>query len=251
MWSHSSARIDDTILRSLTSLVGRSAAFDDVMEILSHGSPTIGALVMTIFWWYWFRQSNPATTQRTHEHLLCTMIAAAAALFVARALALTLPFRVRPRFEPALHLTWPTAPDSLMFVDWSAFPSDHAVMFSALAVGLCFISLRVGLAILLSAVLIVSLPRVYYGIHYPTDVIAGLGMGALIAYCANASVVNRQLAGRILPWERRSPQAFYAALFVVSLEFATMFETVRSAAHAAFHLGGRMLAAVLARLAGP
>lgn len=250
MWSNSSTRIDDIVLRSLTALIGRSAAFDDIMEILSHGSFAIGALVMTIFWWYWFRQSNPATTQRTREHLLCTMIASAAALFVARALALTLPFRLRPRFEPALHLVWPAAPDSLMFMDWSAFPSDHAVMFSALAVGLCFVSLRVGLVLLLLAVLIVSLPRVYYGIHYPTDVIAGLGLGALFGYCGNASAVSRRFAGRMLLWERRWPQGFYAALFVVTLEFATMFDGVRSAAHAAFHIGGRMLAAILAGLSG-
>ncbi|HXC09650.1 MAG TPA: phosphatase PAP2 family protein [Steroidobacteraceae bacterium] len=235
MWSSTATRIDDIILGPLTSLVGHSAIVDGAMEILSHGNITNGAFVMTIFWWYWFRQSDPVSTQRTHEHLLCTMIASAAALFVARALALTLPFRLRPRFEPTLHLIWPAAPDSMIFVDWSAFPSDHAVMFSALAVGLWFVSWRLGLALLFFAVFIVSLPRVYYGMHYPTDVLAGVGLGALIGYCANASAANRRLAGRMLLWGRRSPQGFYAALFVVTFEFATMFESARWAAHAAFH----------------
>jgi undecaprenyl-diphosphatase len=250
MWSNSGTRIDDFILRPLTSLAGHSPVVDGAMEMLSHGSPTYAGFVMAVFWWYWFRQSDPATTQRTHEALLCTMIASAAGLFVARTLALTLPFRLRPRFEPALHLIWPAAPDSLMFVDWSAFPSDHAVMFSALAVGLCFVSLRMGMALLLLAVLFVSLPRVYYGIHYPTDVIAGVAMGALFGYCANAIAVSRRLAGRILLWERRSPRGFQTALFVVTFEFATMFDGVRWAARTAVHLGARMLAGVIAALSG-
>ena len=236
MWSNFATRIDDALIGPVNSLIGRFATFDGFMEVLGHGDVASGAFVMSIFWWYWFRQSDPPTTQRTREHLLCTMIAATAALFVARALALTLPFRLRPRFDPALQLNWPAAPDSLMFVDWSAFPSDHAVMFTALTVGLCFVSLRMGLALLLFSLLVVSLPRVYYGVHYPTDIFAGLGLGALFGYCANASAVSRRLTARILLWERRSPQGFYAVLFVVTLEFATMFDAARSAARAAFHL---------------
>jgi len=246
MWSNSFTRIDEFILPWLTSLSGRSAIFDSVMANLPRAEQTNGALVISIFWWYWFRQTDPATAQRTREHLLCTMLAAAVGLFTARFLAAILPFRMRPRFEPALHLVWPATPTSLSLVDWSAFPSDHAVMFSALAVGLCFVSRRVGMAVLLFAILIVSFPRVYFGIHYPTDILAGVALGALAAYCMNGVAVRRQFASRALLWEHRSPQAFYFGLFIISYEFATMFISVRHAAQAAF----RMLAAVLATLSG-
>ena len=197
---------------------------------------TNGALIISIIWWYWFRQSDRATTQRTREQLLGTMFAAGVGLFAARFLAATLPFRLRPRFEPGLHLVWPDAPTSLGLVDWSAFPSDHAVMFSALAVGLCFVSWRMGLAALVYAILIVSFPRVYFGIHYPTDIIAGLALGALVAYCTNGVAVRRQLFGRVLLWEQRSPQVFYVGLFVVTFQFATMFNSVRQGARAVFRL---------------
>ena len=250
MWSNSATRIDDSILLALTSLVGRSAAFDGAMEGLSHASLANGVFVMTIFWWYWFRQSAPATTRRTREQLLGAMIAAVAGLFVARVMAQTLPFRLRPRFEPALHLAWPAAPDALSFVDWSAFPSDHAVMFSALAVGLWFVSWRAGLALLLFAVFIVSLPRVYYGLHYPTDIFAGMALGALFAYGMNGIPASRGIAGRLVLLEHRSPRGFQTALFVVAFEFATMFNGVRSIAREAFQLGGRLLAAALAGLSG-
>jgi len=243
MWSNSFTRIDEIILAWLTSLPGRSATFDNLMVHLTHGEQSNGALIMSIFWWYWFRQSDPSTTQRTREHLTCTMFAAAVGLFAARFLAATLPFRLRPRFEPALHLVWPAAPSSLSLVDWSAFPSDHAVMFSALAVGLCFVSWRVGSAALLYAIVIVSFPRVYFGIHYPTDIIAGVALGALVAYCMNAAAVRRQLVSRVLLWERRSPQVFYVGLFVITFQFATMFNSVRQGVRAAFQLLAAALSA--------
>jgi undecaprenyl-diphosphatase len=236
VWSNSFTRIDDFILAWLTSLPGRSTTFDGLMTQLPRGEQTNGMLIISIFWWYWFRQSDPATTQRTREHLLGTMFAAAVGLFAARFLAATLPFRLRPRFEPGLHLVWPAAPTSLSLVDWSAFPSDHAVMFSALAIGLCFVSWRMGLAALVYAIVIVSFPRVYFGIHYPTDIIAGLALGALVAYCMNGVAVRRQLFGRVLLWEQRSPQAFYVGLFVVTFQFATMFNSVRQGARAVFRL---------------
>ncbi len=153
---------------------------------------------------------------------------------------------VNPRFEPALHLVWPEKPASLTLVDWSAFPSDHAVMFSALAVGLCFVSWRMGLATLLFSLLIVSFPRVYFGIHYPTDILAGAALGALAAYGVNGAAARRQLASRVLRWEHRSPQAFYVGLFITSFQFATLFSSVRQYARAAF----RLLAAAVATLSG-
>jgi undecaprenyl-diphosphatase len=244
------ARIDDVIVRWLTSMVGRCTIVDETIEILSHGELTKGAFVMSIFWWYWFRQTDRATALRTREYLVCTMLAAVVGLFAARILALTLPFRVRPRFEPALDLVWPAAPASSSFVDWSSFPSDHAVMFSALGSGLCFLSWRIGLAVLCIAIFVVSFPRVYLGLHYPTDIVAGVALGALVAYCMNTASVRRRLGGRVLLWEQQAPQGFYVAFFIITLEFATMFNTLRQGARATFDLGGRLLAAAAATLSG-
>lgn len=62
----------------------------------------------------------------------------------------------------------------------SSMPSDHAMIAGAFAVGLLFISLRLGLlAVLLACLLAFS--RVYAGVHYPSDVAVGLGLGAAIA----------------------------------------------------------------------
>jgi len=236
MWSNSATRIDEIIISWLNSLVGTSTAFDNAVTFLSHGETVNGAIVMSVFWWYWFRQSSAESVQRTREYLLGTLFAAGIGLFAARILALTLPFRLRPHFQPELHWVGPATPSWVSYVDWSAFPSDHAVMFSAFAVGLWFVSWRTGLATLVFAIFIVSFPRVYFGFHYPTDVIAGVALGALIAYCMNGVALCRQLASRILPWERRSPQGFYLALFIISFQFASMFIGFRRLAAAAFRL---------------
>src|ERR1700692_1768298 len=104
MWSNSATSIDGIVLAWLNSLVGRSTFFDNTITFLSHGEPVDGAIVMSVFWWYWFRQTGAATMQRTREYLVGTMFAAVAGLFAARILALILPFRLRPRFQPGLPL---------------------------------------------------------------------------------------------------------------------------------------------------
>ncbi len=78
-------------------------------------------------------------------------------------------------------------------------------------------------------------------------VIAGVALGALAAYCMNGVAVRRLLAGRVVLWERRSPQVFYVGLFVITFQFATMFNSVRQGVRAAF----RLLATALAALFGP
>jgi undecaprenyl-diphosphatase len=61
-----------------------------------------------------------------------------------------------------------------------SFPSDHATMAGAVAVGLLIVSWRLGLVAVVAAVLM-AFTRVYIAAHYPADVAAGLLLGGLIA----------------------------------------------------------------------
>ncbi|MDH6627452.1 membrane-associated phospholipid phosphatase [Streptomyces sp. LBL] len=61
--------------------------------------------------------------------------------------------------------------------DWS-FPSNHAAIAAAAAVGLLFVSRRLGtVAAVAAGAMAVS--RVWVGAHYPHDVLAGVLVGAL------------------------------------------------------------------------
>ncbi|NJC15268.1 undecaprenyl-diphosphatase [Micromonospora profundi] len=63
--------------------------------------------------------------------------------------------------------------------DWS-FPSNHATVAGALAVTTLLLSRRLGLLALPLAAL-AAFSRVFVGVHYPHDVIAGVLLGALVA----------------------------------------------------------------------
>jgi undecaprenyl-diphosphatase len=232
---------DDSIVHWLNAMVGRSPMFDKAMAFVSGNALIQGALFISIFWYYWFSPADDANRKRTREHLLCTFAGGMVAIVVGRVLALTLPFRMRPRFEPSLHFVLPQGLDPGTFWDWSAFPSDHAVMFSALATGLFFISWRVGLLSLLYTIVIVLFPRLYLGIHYATDIIAGTAVGAICGVCVNIAPTRARISGWALRLEHTSPGAFYVAMFIATFLFATMFDSLRDGAQTAWHLFAQLV----------
>lgn len=76
-----------------------------------------------------------------------------------------------------------THPGALLLVSRTtdhSFPSDHAVMAGAAAVGLLIASRRIGWWAV-GAALVMAFARVYVGAHYPQDVLAGLALGGLVA----------------------------------------------------------------------
>jgi membrane-associated phospholipid phosphatase len=87
-------------------------------------------------------------------------------------------------------------PHALVLVPRSsdgAFPSDHAVMAGAAAVGVLLTHRRLGVLTAGLAVLMAA-TRVYVGAHFPLDVAAGLVVGAVAAlasYAAARPVVMR------------------------------------------------------------
>ncbi len=69
-----------------------------------------------------------------------------------------------------------------------SFPSDHATMAGAIAVGLLLTNRRWGIPAVVAAVLM-AFTRVYVGAHYPSDVLAGLALGGVIAAAGHWLVV--------------------------------------------------------------
>lgn len=61
-----------------------------------------------------------------------------------------------------------------------SFPSDHATMAGAVAVGLLFVNRRLGVLASVLA-LLMAMTRVYVGAHFPADVLAGLLLGGVVA----------------------------------------------------------------------
>lgn len=234
-------RFDVFMVHGLNSLVDRSELFDKAVAFLM-GNSIATALLLAVFWAYWFTRADATVLHRTREHLLAALCAGIAGIVIARTLALELPFRLRPRFDPAIHFQVPDLADSFDIMEWSAFPSDHAVMYFALSAGLCFVSWRLGLLATLYVACAICFPRVYLGDHYPTDILVGMMIGSLCACAFNLTAARRWLTGPVLRWERSSPQSFYMALFFLTFEYATMFDSLRASAMSLYHVAEKLLA---------
>lgn len=129
--------------------------------------------LLTVAAWLWARR------ERSLNGVVVAVLTGISALvslginhFVSQAVA-----RVRPCHALAAH-------HHLVVIlscakDYS-FPSDHAIIAGALAMGLLLFSRKLG-AVAVILALFLAFARVYAGVHYPADVIAGLVFGAVIA----------------------------------------------------------------------
>jgi len=100
-------------------------------------------------------------------------------------------------------------------------------MFFVLATCLFSISRIFGWIALLHAVFVVCLPRVYLGIHHPTDILAGAAIGAGIGLLASQNPIKNLVAKRPLQWMQKHTGLFYAVFFLFMYEVTVIFADVR------------------------
>ena len=83
-----------------------------------------------------------------------------------------------------------------------SFPSDHATVAGAVAIGLLFANRRWGIIASALAILM-AFTRVYVGAHYVSDVLAGLALGGLVSAAGWFVVVP--VLRRTATWLTRTP----------------------------------------------
>lgn len=220
---------DASILAFLNQFAHRSADFDYLVMLVGSNELAKGGVITCIIWWAWFRPGEDKVKDR--EFLFCGILASFAAVLAARALADFLPFRERPFADPALHFQLPYHVDFLdHMIHWSSFPSDHAALFFALATSVFFVSRGAGTLALLHAFFVVSLTRVYMGMHYPTDIVAGAAIGVGMASLAKITAVRMKVAGPAMRWMETYPQTFYPGLFLLTFLITVIFNPARRVA---------------------
>jgi len=129
-------------------------------------------VLLLVVAWLWTRR-QPDATARVAVAVL-TGVSAVAVLLINQ--HLISPAIARPRPCHAL-----SAVETLLTCtnDYS-MPSDHCIIAGALAVGLWMLNWKFGVIATVLALLL-AFGRVYAGVHYPSDTIVGLVVGAAIA----------------------------------------------------------------------
>lgn len=202
-----------------------SGYFDSTIYFISGNHLVKGALLLLIFWWGWFKTSEQQAQVRTH--LISTILGCFIAMTLARALALLLPFKIRPMHDESLNFLLPYSVPQRALEGWSSFPSDHAALFYCLSAGMFYISKKVGVFAFIYTTLLIGLPRIYLGLHYPTDILGGMLIGITAASLGKLRLFDKKLSTPILNWSTRKPEIFYPILFLVSYQIADMFNNSR------------------------
>jgi membrane-associated phospholipid phosphatase len=161
--------VDETLLREANRFAQATGWLHPIVTgYASYGAVLFGVLLVA-GWWTARRSSNPRT--------MAAAICAGAATLLAIGLNQPIVGAIaRPR-------PYTTDPGLLVLAHHSSdpsFPSDHATMAGAAAVGLLLVSRRLGLLASIAAAGMAA-ARVYIAAHYPSDVLAGLLLGGLVA----------------------------------------------------------------------
>jgi undecaprenyl-diphosphatase len=225
---------DTAVLHFLNRFSQRFWAMDNVVVWMSEDSVARGGLITGMLWWAWFRKSE--NKERDREIVTSGILVSVIALVLARILAVSLPFRNRPFTIPELHIVAPETARYFDLVNWSSFPSDHAVLYFSLATCIFFVSRKVGVVAFLHAFFIASLPRVYIGLHYPTDVIAGALLGIGIATVCLRTRLAPAIARPPLAVLKQAPGAFYMLFYLCTFSLSTNFSSVRWMAAFCWHV---------------
>jgi undecaprenyl-diphosphatase len=172
--------IDWTIFHAVNTGVATRDWLEDPATALSGAVVPLYAMATAGLWFL----ARPYGTARWKLASASALVAAAVAMLTNQAIAHVWE-RPRPFTDhPVLtHLLSPPSADP-------SFPSDHAAAAFAIAFAVLAFSRRGGALFLVAATLI-GLSRIALGMHYPSDVLAGMLVGF-----ASAVLVTR--AGR--PW---------------------------------------------------
>lgn len=162
--------MDFTVEQWINGPAGSHPLIDSLMSAVANGAEmAFAALVVA-----WFLAGLVRRSEPDRRGAVAALLAAAIALAVNQVLS-HLWVRERPFVDHpgAVHQLVAHAADA-------SFPSDHAAAAFAIAVILVGVHRRLGVAALGVAVL-VSYARVYTGLHYPGDVLAGTVIGVIAA----------------------------------------------------------------------
>ena len=206
----------------------RTSQLLDGLLVATTESALRGAVLVALLWWAW----ADARCRLVNNDLFWPKFALGILLTIAiaRAMQNFLPERSRPLHEATLDFQAPFFQPANRLADWSSFPSDHAAVFVGLAVAILSINALMGSLALIWVLVIGLFPRVYVGLHYPSDILGGAVLGGLVMLAVQRLPTPSGMVTRLQRLEDRHRGLAYASAFLFSFLCATLFESLRQIA---------------------
>ena len=216
---------DISAVNFINSYIGSSVSFDESIVYLSDAHLFKLTPMILVLWGFWFKKID--NSQQLKQLILHGLIGCVFAMFLARILALLLPFRVRPIYNSELALRIPETLSPGILDGWSSLPSDHAALAFAVATVIFLIHRGWGVWAFLHAIFVICLPRAYLGLHYPTDLFVGALVGMTCSYFAMRVIKTTKIVDFFLSLEKSRPSTFYVAALFVASQLMQMFNSIR------------------------
>lgn len=238
--------IDDTISHFMGLLLGRAPGFDALMLTVSGSNLLKGAVLIAAASCFWIAPAEGATPGNRiglaadRAILASAMLASCVGEVIALAIAKLAPFRLRPFLHEDLGMHVPQGLQALApkMMQQSSFPSDHAVLFFAMATGLWLVNRRAGWLAFAYVATVIALPRLYLGLHFASDLIVGAMIGVTVVLAGVRLMADSTPMRWLSAQTFERPVLVNPVLMLITFQIATMLSDLRDFADLAGHLTG-------------
>ena len=189
---------DEQVFLWINGLVGRFAPLDRVVEWIASDYLVPVSLALTLIG-MWFMGRDRLERQRHQIGVFAALTAmglSSLAVFIVNVFY----FRDRPFVDHDVALLFYRPTDS-------SFPSNVVAATFGIGAAVWVVNRRLGTAVLVGAA-VLGVSRVYAGVHYPLDVLAGAAIGIVVAFL---TLGLRELLMPILVWVLRAARALCLA----------------------------------------
>jgi len=173
-------RFDIWIITNLAKFLGRYPLFDLGVESAIRHNVLGGICFAGCIFIFWMQGARPGG-QRVRQRVLTILFGLLMAI-VLSLLSGELASWPPPSRNPSLAHFYP--PYLMENTNSNSFPSQSSALYAVVAAGIFSLHKVVGSALWVGVGLIVGLPRLYVGGHYPSDVLVGSILGLLGYFCA-------------------------------------------------------------------
>lgn len=224
---------DNEVIRVLHNLSQTSPGFTNLMELLSNNDFLGSGLVVSLLWFFWFQPAKKQAYKR--DQIILVILGTLLAIIIGRFLTNILPFRLRPVLNSNLAGFFPNKLIGNDLSTETSMPSDHAVLFFSLAMGIYFISKKAGIFAFFYVALF-CFARVYLGLHFASDILVGAIIGIITQLLfAVSAILNKRITKKVLVFSSNFPGFFYLLFFIITCQIGTMFDSSRKLLHYIFN----------------